>query len=98
VYKHEYERAEDELEFEEEVEEQPYEEVYDYDEFEGFNLSSRKRFEAMVSTYFNPLKSELDLNKMEESVYKVLNSKIPLSNKLQNLNFFLSGFTAPSLE
>jgi predicted NAD-dependent protein-ADP-ribosyltransferase YbiA (DUF1768 family) len=98
VYKHEYERVEDELEFEEEVEEQPYEEVYDYDEFEGFNLSSRKRFEAMVSTYFNPLKSELDLNKMEESVYKVLNSKIPLSNKLQNLNFFLSGFTAPSLE
>lgn len=105
VYKHEFEKVEEELEFEEEIEVNPYEvEVYDEDygqdedNFEGFNLSSRKKFEAFLTTYFAPLKSELDLRKMEESVYKILNSKVPISLKHQNLNFFLSGFKAPLFE
>ena len=105
VYKHEYEKVEEDLEFEDEIEQNPYEvEVYDEDygqdedNFEGFNLSSRKRFEAFLATYFAPLKNELDLAKMEDAVYKILNSKIPLSLKHQNLNFFVSGFKAPQLE
>jgi predicted NAD-dependent protein-ADP-ribosyltransferase YbiA (DUF1768 family) len=104
----------EDLDFEEEeAEPNPYEaEVYDEeyiedndnyygqedDEFEGFNLSSRKKFEAFLSTYFAPLKNDIVLRKMEEAVYKILNSKIPLSLKYQNLNFFLSGFKVPSLE
>ena len=105
IYKHEFEKVEEELEFEEEIEVNPYEiEVHDEDygqdedNFEGFNLSSRKKFEAFLTTYFAPLKIELDLRKMEESVYKILNSKIPTSLKNQNLNFFLSGFKAPLFE
>lgn len=107
IYKHEYEKVEDNLEFEEdEAEPDPYE-VYDYegdedygeedDNFEGFNLSSRKKFEAFLTTYFTPLKAELDLGRMEDAVYKILNSKIPVSQKHQNLNFFVSGFEPPLL-
>jgi hypothetical protein len=105
VFKHEYEKVEEDLEFEEEIEQNPYEvEVYDEDygqeedNFEGFNLSSRKRFEAFLATYFEPLKNELDLPKMEDAVYKILYSKIPLTLKHQNLNFFVSGFKTPQLE
>jgi hypothetical protein len=105
LYKHEYEKVEEDLEFEEEIEQNPYEvEVYDEDygqeedNFEGFNLSSRKRFEAFLATYFEPLKNELDLAKMEDAVYKILNSKIPITLKHQNLNFFVSGFKTPQLE
>jgi hypothetical protein len=104
VYKHEYEKVEENLEFEEEVEINPYdveiydEDYHDEDNFEGFNLSSRKRFEAFLATYFAPLKNELDLGKMEETVYKILNSKIPLSLKHQHLNFFVSGFKVPQFE
>jgi predicted NAD-dependent protein-ADP-ribosyltransferase YbiA (DUF1768 family) len=105
LYKHEYEKVEEDLEFEEEIEQNPYEvEVYDEDygqeedNFEGFNLSSRKRFEAFLATYFAPLKNELDLAKMEDAVYKILNSKIPITLKHQNLNFFVSGFKTPQLE
>lgn len=106
IYKHEFEKVEEDLEFEEEVAEvnendiEVYDEDYDQEEdnFEGFNLSSRKKFEAFLTTYFTPLKNELDLEKMEEAVYKILNSKIPLSLKHQNLNFFVSGYKAPLLE
>lgn len=105
LYKHEFERVEEELEFEEEIEADPYEaEIYDEDygqeddNFEGFNLTSRRKFEAFLITYFAPLKNELDLGKMEDAVYKILNSKIPVSLKYQNLNFFVSGFKPPLLE
>lgn len=114
IYKHEFEKVGGEdLEFEEEMEPDPYEaEVYDEDytqdndnyygqdddEFEGFNLSSRKKFEAFLTTYFAPLKNEIVLSKMEEAVYKILNSKIPVTLKHQNLNFFSSGFKLPLLE
>jgi predicted NAD-dependent protein-ADP-ribosyltransferase YbiA (DUF1768 family) len=111
IYKHEFERVEENLEFEEEIEANPYDvEVYDEednfvedygqddDNFEGFNLSARKKFETFLTTYFTPLKNELDLDKIEEAVYKILNSKIPISSKHQNLNFFISGFKPPLLE
>lgn len=108
VYKHELaqlERVDDiDLEFEEETTElNPYEvEVYDEDEedqnFEGFNMHSRMKFEVFLTTYFKPLKNELDLKSMEDAVYKILNSKISLASKHQNLNFFISGFKTPSLE
>jgi len=100
----------EELEFEEEEEIHPedvnvydeneYENQDDYgeEEFEGFNLSARKKFEAFLTTYFNPLKCDLDLNRMEDAVYKILNSKIPVSLKHQYLNFFSSGYTTPQLE
>lgn len=106
-YTHQFERVEEDLEFENE-EEVTLDEVFDDeegqmmpdddDDFEGFNLSSRQKFEAFLATYFNPLKNELDLTKVEEAVYKILNSKIPVTQKHQNLNFFVSGFTLPSLE
>ena len=103
VYKHEFEKVDEDLEFEEEVEVnendiEVYDEDYGEDNFEGFNLSSRKKFEAFLTTYFNPLKTELDLSRFEEAIYKILNSKLPLSLKHQNLNFFLSGFKIPLLE
>lgn len=107
TYKHEFQ-----IEFEEATEEPPYEfeetdedvqyEDYDYgsdnDNFEGFNLNSMKKFEAFLTTYFTPLKNELDLRNMEEAIFKILHAKIPLSLKHQNLNFFISGFKLPSLE
>lgn len=106
-YTHQFERVEEDLEFENEEEITP-DEVFDDeegqmmpdddDDFEGFNLSSRQKFEAFLATYFNPLKNELDLGKVEEAVYKILNSKIPVTQKHQNLNFFVSGFNLPSLE
>ncbi|CCV01714.1 hypothetical protein IIV22_037L [Invertebrate iridescent virus 22] len=106
VYSHEFEKVEEDLEFEDEILQPNEVEVYDDvdeeqimedddDNFEGFNLNSRKKFEAFLQTYFNPLKNELDLGKMEEAVYKILNSKIPVTIKHQNLNFFISGFKAP---
>lgn len=110
IYKHEFEKVEEDLEFEEEIEIDPYDtEVYDEDDifvdygqdddnFEGFNLSARKKFETFLTTYFAPLKNELDLGKIEEAVYKILNSKIPVTSKYQNLNFFVSGFRTPLLE
>jgi hypothetical protein len=71
----------------------------DEDEFEGFNLSSRKKFVAFLTTYFAPLKNELSIDIMEEAIYKIINSKMPASLKQQNLNFFQSGFKIPlSLE
>jgi predicted NAD-dependent protein-ADP-ribosyltransferase YbiA (DUF1768 family) len=106
IYKHE---VENELEFAEEEVQEIEQEVYDEedlvypdledeDNFEGFNLSARQKFEAFLGTYFAPLKNELDLIKIEEAIYKILYSKIPLSLKHQNLNFFLDGFKAPNLE
>jgi hypothetical protein len=107
TYKHEFQ-----IEFEEATEEPPYEfeetdedvqyEDYDYgsdnDNFEGFNLNSMKKFEAFLTTYFIPLRNELDLRNMEEAIFKILHAKIPLSLKHQNLNFFISGFKLSSLE
>jgi hypothetical protein len=103
VYKHELATIEDDLEFDEEVEQNPYEiEVYDEGEedqnFEGFNLYSRMKFEVFLTTHFKPLKNELDLKSLEDAVYKVLNSKITRVLKHQNLNFFTTGFKIPSLE
>lgn len=105
IYKHDFEKVEEDLEFEDEPEVdenelEVFDEEYDQNEdnFEGFNLSARKKFEAFLTTYFTPLKSELNLEKMEEAVYKILNSKIQLSLKRQNLNFFVSGFKPPLLE
>lgn len=103
-YKLEFENVEENIEFEDEIEIDPYEEeVYDddyaeEDDFEGFNLSTRKKFEAFLATYFTPLKNELDLSNMEEAIYKILNSKIPISLKHQNINFFISGFKVPLLD
>ncbi len=112
IYKHEFEKVGEDLEFDDEMiqeQEEVYDEDYydqpedydnygaDDDEFEGFNLTSRKKFEAFLTTYFAPLKNEISLDKMEEAVYKVLNSKIPSSLKHQNLNFFVSGFKVPQL-
>ena len=76
--------------------------VYGEDEdddqnFEGFNLSSRMKFEAFLSTYFDPLLNELDLRSLEDAVYKILNSKITITLKHQNLNFFSANFKIPSL-
>lgn len=87
-YKH---HVEQNLEFEEEINKE-----YDEDEeenFEGFNLSTRNKFEAFLTTYFNPLINELTLEKLEEAVYKILTSKVLISIKHQNMNFFLSNFT-----
>lgn len=106
VYKHELAVVEDELDFEEE--DDPYDEseievyddegekVFEYDEdvleYEGFDLNSRMKFEVFLNTYFNPLKNELNLKNLEDAVYKILNSKIPITAKHQNLNFFNSGY------
>jgi predicted NAD-dependent protein-ADP-ribosyltransferase YbiA (DUF1768 family) len=105
IYKHEIEQVNEDLEFVEDVEVNPYEiEIYDEDygqeddNFEGFNLSARKKFEAFLTTYFAPLNNELDLGRIEDAVYKILNSKIPVTIKHQNLNFFVSGFKTPLLE
>lgn len=100
TYKQEFEYVTENLEYEDEIDHNIDDiEVYDdndpEDNFEGFNLSARKKFEAFLTTYFAPLKNELDLNNMEEAVYKILNSKIPTSLKHQNLNFFSSGFKVP---
>jgi len=103
VYRHEFERAEESLEFEEE-EVNPYEvEIYDEEgeedhEFEGFNLSSKRKFEVFLGAYFSPLKTELTLAKMEDAVYKVVNSKVPSSLKHQNVNFFTAGYKLPPIE
>jgi predicted NAD-dependent protein-ADP-ribosyltransferase YbiA (DUF1768 family) len=76
-----------------EVYDEEYEENYALnDDFEGFNLSDRKRVEALLSTLFNPLKSELQLSNLEDAVYKVLNSKLQPTLKHQIMNFFLVGF------
>lgn len=105
VYKHNFEKVEENLEFEEENERELYDEeieIYDEDEdeddqnFEGFNLQSRMKFDVFLTTYFKPLKNKLDFKKMEDAVYKILNSKIPTSLKHQNLNFFVSSFKTPS--
>jgi hypothetical protein len=85
-YKH---YVEQNLEFEEEIEnEQEYDE-----EFEGFNLTTRNKFEAFLNTFFNPLVNELTLEKLEEAVFKILNSKVMITIKHQNINFFLSNFS-----
>lgn len=111
IYKHEFDKVEEDLEFVEELEDNPYEvEIsdedleydqdygHDDDNFEGFNLSDRKKFEVFLTTFFAPLKNELNLRLIEEAVYKVLNSKVLLSLKHQNINFFVSGFKPPSLD
>lgn len=110
VYKHELAKVEEDLEdldleFEEEAEPtNPYEiEVYDDEDgedqnFEGFDLYSRMKFEVFLTTYFKPLKNELNLPSLEDAVYKILNSKISVALKHQNLNFFTSGFKTPSLD
>jgi predicted NAD-dependent protein-ADP-ribosyltransferase YbiA (DUF1768 family) len=99
----EYNRAEEyvtdfDLQFEDEVNpedvevyDEDYEENYN-DDFEGFNLADRKRVEALLSTFFNPLKSELQLSNLEDAVYKVISSKLELTTKHQLMNFFLVGF------
>jgi len=109
-YKPEYRIEEVPIELEEEVEPDLEEiEVYDDEDvesiieanddldedFEGFNLSGRRNFEAFLTTYFAPLKCELGLHRMEEAVYKILNSQIPSSVKHQNINFFSVGFRIP---
>ncbi|AHL67561.1 hypothetical protein DH26_gp068 [Chloriridovirus anopheles1] len=108
-YKQELEMVEQDLEFDEIFEGENETELYgedydgedydgeDYDDdFEGFNSSSRQRFEAFLETYFLPLKNEIDLKMMEKAVYKILNNKMPLSLKHQHLNFFLAGYKLPS--
>lgn len=109
-YKPEYTAMEMPIEFEDEMELQPEEvEVYDEDEveptfeldeenFEGFNLSKRRKFEAFLSTYFTPLKCELVLDRIWESIYKILNSRVLNSVKYQNINFFSTNFIPPLLE
>jgi predicted NAD-dependent protein-ADP-ribosyltransferase YbiA (DUF1768 family) len=88
-YKH---YVEQNLEFEEEIEN---DKEYEEEEFEGFNLNTRNKFEAFLNTFFNPLVNELTLEKLEEAVFKILNSKVIISIKHQNINFFLSNFNVP---
>lgn len=88
-YKHHVEQTI--VEFEEEINNK-YEEDEE-ENFEGFNLSTRNKFEAFLTTYFNPLINELTLEKLEEAVHKILISKVLISIKHQNMNFFLSNFT-----
>jgi predicted NAD-dependent protein-ADP-ribosyltransferase YbiA (DUF1768 family) len=84
--------------YDEEVyDEEVYEENYGEEEFEGFNLSSKRKFEAFLVEYFKPLRTKLDLSRLEEAVYKIINSNVPQSTKNQNLNFFMGGFKAPQL-
>lgn len=85
-----------------EVYDEDNEEYYDFmdeddDNFEGFSLGARKRFEAFLETYFNPLRNELKLTDVEEAVSKIIRSKIPAALKHQNLNFFGYGFKLPLL-
>jgi hypothetical protein len=87
-----YDEDETELRLDEDVPE------YDEDdEFEGFDNAGKQMFEAFLVTHFRPLMCDLQLDKVEECVNKIMFSKLPLSEKHQNFNFFLSGYVLPSM-
>lgn len=65
------------------------------DEFEGFDNAGKQKFEAFLATHFRPLLCDLKLDKVEESVNKVMLSKSPLAEKHQYFNFFLAGYVLP---
>lgn len=76
------------------------EEVPEYDEddeFEGFDNAGKQKFEAFLTTHFRPLMCDLKLDKVEECVNKIIVNKLPISEKHQNFNFFLSGYVLPSM-
>jgi hypothetical protein len=68
----------------------------DEENFEGFNLTTRNKFEVFLNTFFNPLVNELTLEELERAIFEILNSRIIVSVKHQNINFFLSNFTITS--
>jgi predicted NAD-dependent protein-ADP-ribosyltransferase YbiA (DUF1768 family) len=63
-------------------------------DYEGFNISTRKNFEAFLKVYFNPVKNEsVTLYKLEKAVSTVIRTrKINTALKNQNINFFTKGF------
>lgn len=67
------------------------------EEFDGFNLEDRQRFDAFVEAYFGSHRVWLKVHDFDILVQKLLASNTASSVKRQNVNFFMSGFVVPSL-
>lgn len=66
------------------------------EEFDGFNLEDRQRFDAFVKAHFGSHKVRLEVHNFDILVQNLLASNTVSSVKRQNVNFFMSGFVVPS--
>lgn len=67
------------------------------EEFDGFNLEDRQRFDAFVKAYFGSHRVRLEVHDFDILVQKLVASNTASSVKRQNVNFFMSGFVVPPL-